>query len=253
LELVSIKIKRNSSSQPNQSEQLGSHGVQIYLLFCYNHEQVNTSLYLVNSTSHAKQTKLTNIMKTQYKMHSLFLISIIGLSNALLAQTIKPPNQMKNEELIERRNEINENYNKASASLICGSAGTSSSKSFSTRFKMASERNRKMNGQEYSNEELYFFLKCGKASDYLTPLAYHANNLKLDDDGYLSQATKLIIKMSLSYIDIKDPETKKSFIDIVNYRMRTAEILEDGFAGVGTYKRVLFYIDTLRDQNTMTD
>ena len=156
-----------------------------------------------------------------------------------LSQNRRP---LTDEELARKRKEVMARYNEASARVVCGSSGTKTLKSFETRFKMANQKNKNEGGQEYSNAELYFFLECGENQRYMSPLAYHANHLQLDERGYLSDLTKEIIDMSMEYIDVKDPKTGKSFLDLAKGRIENARQRNDTFQ-MAVYEQLIRYIE----------
>ncbi len=102
-----------------------------------------------------------------------------------------------------------------------------------------------------SNAELYFFLDCGKNRSFMSPLAYHANKFKLEE-GYLSDATKEIIDMSMDYLDVKDPKTGQSFLDIARENLKISRELKKNIEA-GAYKKLLLYVGELRNENVISE
>ena len=124
--------------------------------------------------------------------------------------------QLTQEQLNLKRKEIMERYDESAAAAICASSAALSYEGFKQELARADRRNRNAGGTEYDHGELYFYLQCGENLVNLSPLTYHAHNLNRDDQGYIGEMTLSIIWMSIGYLNIKDPEHGRSFMDAVN-------------------------------------
>jgi len=123
---------------------------------------------------------------------------------------------MSADELGARRQEIKAHYDPAAAEAICESSTAITYAGYRQLLDQADQQNRKAGGTNYDIAELYFFLECGEDQVNLSPLAYHAFNLNRDENGFLGEVTLKIVWMSMGYLDIQDPEYKRSFMDIVD-------------------------------------
>jgi hypothetical protein len=123
---------------------------------------------------------------------------------------------MSQGELAVRRLEVKQNYAKAAAEAICESSASITYDGYRQLLDQASQENRQAGGTNFDTAELYFFLECGEDQVKLSPLAYHGFNLNRDDYGFLGEATLAIAWMSTGYLEIKDPDYDRSFMDIVN-------------------------------------
>jgi len=124
--------------------------------------------------------------------------------------------EMSVDDLSARRQEIRTHYDQTAAEAICESSTTITYAGFQQLLEQADQQNRKAGGTDYDLAELYFFLECGEEQVNLSPLAYHAFNLNRDDYGFLGEVTLKIVWMSMGYLDTRDPDYNRSFMDIVN-------------------------------------
>ncbi|WP_154223033.1 hypothetical protein [Marinicella rhabdoformis] len=159
--------------------------------------------------------------------------------------------KLTDDELARKRKEVNEQYNSVAKRVMCQSSGLGSLSGYNRNIKKATKKNAIEGGESYSKSELYFFLECGEANDYMSPLAYHANHLKLED-GKLSPMTKEIIDSSMEYIDVKDPVSELSFLDIARRNLQASREMNNSRM-VGLYEDVLRYVEIRKDANIIAE
>jgi hypothetical protein len=124
--------------------------------------------------------------------------------------------QMSQDALAEHRKRVAEQTPDSVAEAVCESTAALTLSDYQALIDQARQENLKAGGPEFDPAELYFFLVCGDDRVNLSPLAYHAFNLNRDEFGFIGDSTLAIVWMSMGYLDIKDPDQNRSFIDAVN-------------------------------------
>ena len=124
--------------------------------------------------------------------------------------------QMSRDELSAHRQQVIEYAPAAVIEAICESTTSLTYAGYQQQLERASRESLEAVGPGYDPAELYFFLKCGEGQVNLSPLAYHAFNLNRDENGFIGGMTLAIVWMSVGYLDIKDPDHDRSFMDAVN-------------------------------------
>ena len=153
---------------------------------------------------------------------------------------------MSKDELSARREEINKHYDKSAAGHICASSTSLTYEGFKQELELAKTKNAETGGTHYDPAELYFFLECAEEQVNLSPLAYHAFNLNRDDHGFLGEMTLAIVWMSIGYLDIKDPDYDRSFMDSVN-RVLTYAMKQESETEIEMYEDLLQEIDGFKE------
>lgn len=157
---------------------------------------------------------------------------------------------MSKDELSARREKVNKRYDKTAAGNICASSATLTYEGFKQELELARKQNLEAGGTPYDPAELYFFLECGEDQVNLSPLAYHAFNLSRDDHGFLGEMTLAIVWMSIGYLDIKDPDHDRSFMDAVNRILAYAR-KQESEAEISMYENLLLEIDGFKEDYAM--
>ena len=153
---------------------------------------------------------------------------------------------MDQKALKARRQEVIESYDATAAMHICTSSTSLTYDGFKQEIELAREKNRQAGGADFDNAELYFFLECGEEQVNLSPLAYHAFNLNRDDYGFLGEMTLAIVWMSIGYLDIKDPDHDRSFMEIVDRVLAYAR-KQESETEISMYEDLLVEIEGFRE------
>lgn len=153
---------------------------------------------------------------------------------------------LSQDELAAKRDEIKDRYAEAAAEAICESSTSLTYDGFKQQLERANQENLKTGGTDYDTAELYFFLECGEDQVNLSPLAYHAFNLNRDDYGFLGEMTLAIVWKSIGYLDIKDPDYNRSFMDIIN-RVLTSARKREAITEIEMYQDLLTQIEGFRE------
>lgn len=153
---------------------------------------------------------------------------------------------MDQKALKDRRQEVIESYDATAALHICNSSTSLTYDGFKQELEIASEKNRQAGGADFDNAELYFFLECSEEQVNLSPLAYHAFNLNRDDYGFLGEMTLAIVWMSIGYLDIKDPDHDRSFMEIVDRVLAYAR-KQESETEISMYEDLLVEIEGFRE------
>jgi hypothetical protein len=161
-------------------------------------------------------------------------------------QRAESSRNLSKDELSARRDEINGRYDKSAAGNICVSSTSLTYEGFKQKLELAKRKNLEAGGAHNDPAELYFFLECGAEQVNLSPLAYHAFNLNRDDHGFLGEMTLAIVWMSIGYLDIKDPDYDRSFMDAVN-RVLTYAKKQESEAEISMYEDLLLEIDGFKE------
>ena len=158
---------------------------------------------------------------------------------------------MSQDELSAEREEVKQRYAKSAAEAICKSSASITYDGFKQLLEQANQENRKAGGANYDTAKLYFFLECDEDQVSLSPLAYHAFNLNRDDYGFLGEVTLAITWMSVGYLEIKDPDHDRSFMDIVN-RVLTYARKKESDVEIKMYESLLQEIEGFTEDYAVT-
>jgi hypothetical protein len=191
----------------------------------------------------------------------LFVLSGAVLSTNLSALTtaeqceatlhVESIRAMSRDELSRRRQEILQQYPTPAAEAICESSTALTYNVYKQHMERATRESQKAGVVEYDPAELYFFLECGEDQVNLSPLAYHAFNLNRDEYGFLGEMTLAIVWMSIGYLDIKDPEYDRSFMDAVS-RILTSVRNREVETEIEMYEDLLDQIEGFREDYSVT-
>jgi len=165
-------------------------------------------------------------------------------------QRAESSRNMSRDELGTRRKEVNKGFDKAAAGNICTSSTSLTYEGFKQELELAGKKNLDAGGTPYNPAELYFFLECGEEQVNLSPLAYHAFNLNRDDHGFLGEMTLAIVWMSIGYLDIKDPDHDRSFMDATKRVLAYAR-KQESEAEISMYEDLLLEIDGFKEDYAM--
>jgi hypothetical protein len=154
--------------------------------------------------------------------------------------------QMSRDELDTHRKRVAEQTPDSVAKAICESTAAITMAAYREQLEVARQENLQAGESELNPAELYFFLECGDDRVNLSPLAYHAFNLNRDDYGFIGESTLAIVWMSIGYLDIKDPDHNRSFMDAVNRILAYARKTESQ-AEVEMYEDLLQQIEGFRE------
>lgn len=131
-------------------------------------------------------------------------------SGVLRAESFR---QMNGDELGAHRERVAEQTPDPVAKAMCESTAALTYTGYRNLLERARQENIEAGGPDFDPAELYFFLECGDDRVNLSPLAYHAFNLNRDEYGFIGESTLKIVWMSIGYLDIKDPDHNRSFMD----------------------------------------
>ncbi|MDH3941888.1 MAG: hypothetical protein OET46_12930, partial [Xanthomonadales bacterium] len=129
---------------------------------------------------------------------------------------------------------------------FCESTAAITFSGYRDQLERARQENLKAGGSGFDPAELYFFLECGDDQVELSPLAYHAYNLNRDEHGFMGESTLAIVWMSIGYLDVKDPDHNRSFMDAVNRILAYAR-KSDSQTEVELYEDLLVQIEGFRE------
>lgn len=169
-------------------------------------------------------------------------------SGVLRAESFR---QMNGDELGAHRKRVAEQTPDSVAKAICESTAVLTYTGYRDLLERASQENLKAGGPDFDPAELYFFLECGDDQVNLSPLAYHAFNLNRDEYGFIGESTLKIVWMSIGYLDIKDPDHNRSFMDAVNRILAYAR-KTDSQAEVEMYEDLLLQIGGFEEDYMLT-
>ena len=195
----------------------------------------------------------------KYATALLLLFSTIGMgdpagsniaTDCAVIQRAESFRTMSRDELSARRQEINKRFDKKAAENICASSTSLTYEGFKQELELARKKNMEAGIEEFDTAQLYFFLGCGEEQVNLSPLAYHAFNLNRDDHGFLGEMTLAIVWMSIGYLDIKDPDHDRSFMDAVNRVLAYAR-KQESEAEISMYEDLLLEIDGFKEDYAM--
>jgi len=191
----------------------------------------------------------------KYLPFLLFLIAATAASAdpadqcraVLTAESVRA---MSPDELKARRQQIEQGFPKAATEAVCESSASITYEGYQQQLERALVENRDAGNADYDPAELYFFLQCGEGQVNLSPLAYHAFNLNRDEYGFLGQVTLAITWMSTGYLDIRDPDYDRSFMDIVDRVLNYAR-KEESEIEIQMYEQLLEEIEGYREDYAM--
>ena len=153
--------------------------------------------------------------------------------------------QMSREDLGAHRKRVAKQTPEPVALGICESTAAITHSAYQNLLERARQENLKAGGPDFDPAELYFFLQCGDDQVNLSPLAYHAFNLNRDEYGFIGELTLAIVWMSVGYLDIRDPDHNRSFMDAVN-RILAYSRKHGSQAEVEMYEDLLSQIEGFR-------
>jgi hypothetical protein len=154
--------------------------------------------------------------------------------------------QMSREELAEHRARVAAQASGPVVEAICESTAALTYAGYRNLLESARQEYLKASSNPFNPDELYFFLQCGEDRVNLSPLAYHAFNLNRDEYGFIGESTLKIVWMSIGYLEIRDPDQNRSFMDAVN-RILTYARKTDSKAEVDMYEDLLLQIEGFRE------
>ncbi|MDH3788967.1 MAG: hypothetical protein OES53_10435, partial [Xanthomonadales bacterium] len=154
--------------------------------------------------------------------------------------------QMSRDELVAHRERVAEQTPGPVVEAFCESTAAITFSGYRDQLERARQENLKAGGSGFDPAELYFFLECGDDQVELSPLAYHAYNLNRDEHGFMGESTLAIVWMSIGYLDVKDPDHNRSFMDAVNRILAYAR-KSDSQTEVELYEDLLVQIEGFRE------
>lgn len=158
--------------------------------------------------------------------------------------------QMSIEERKARRQRIMESVPEESRAALCKSSTMITHDGYREQLQLSEELNRQARGAEYGLAELYFFVVCGEDMVGMSPLAYHAFNLNRDDHGFLGEMTLAILWMSVGYLDVDDPDSRRSFMGSIDRILNSARKRESE-AEIRMYEDLLSEIEGFREDHLL--